>query len=347
MEPAKFLEQLRGIAEQPDGIIHARPNSPGTVGIQKCGSWLELLFLDAFAEVESRLDLRDPSLLVDVYTQLMMLGLLWQREPAKVHVIGLGGGIIPMTFHRHFPNTTIECTEIDKEVVEVAKAYFGVITDLRLQVLIGDGREHLEKRHSRGRYDIIFVDAFEGVGCSPFALGTVEFYEVCHNRLAENGIVVVNLMAADFLYYDKIKTMIASFDNVHFVAAPGRTETSADGRSYVIPGGQVFFGTSGESLGGAALTRRAKSIEDTREFAFPLAAHAAKLTPISEVRAYRKPLATAKVLSDSFPPPPPAPLQGGIAEIVDLLDRLHVLTDSVASPALPLGDIRSKNLKRD
>lgn len=327
---ARFLEQLRGIVEQPDGIIHARPNSPGKVGIQKCGSWLELLFLDTCAAVESRLDLRDPSRLVDAYTQLMMLGLLWQREPAKVHVIGLGGGIIPMTFHRHFPDTTIECTEIDKEVVEVAKAYFGVTTDLRLQVLIGDGREHLEKRHSRGRYDIIFVDASEGLGCSPFSLGTVEFYEVCHNRLAENGIVVANLYASDLLYYDKIKTMFVSFDNVHFVAAPGRRETLADGRSYVIPGGQILIGTSGESLSGAALTRRAKSIEDSRNFAFPLAAHAAKLTPISEIRAYGKPLETAKVLSDSCPP---APLQGDIAEIDDLLDRLRVLTDFPVSPA--------------
>ena len=53
-----------------------------------------------------------------------MASVLFVPEPKTILVIGLGGGTLPMAFHRLFNQTTIHAVEIDTAVVKVAKKYF-------------------------------------------------------------------------------------------------------------------------------------------------------------------------------------------------------------------------------
>jgi hypothetical protein len=285
------------MAAEPDGLLHFRPDSIHQVGVVKIGPWIELRFLDSRAETESRLDLRDPIAPVDAYTQLMMLSLLWNPRPSLIHVMGLGGGIVPMSFYRYARDVTIECTEVNSDVIEVAEKFFGVVRNARLRVISADSREYLESA-GRGTYDMIFVDAFEGLGYSAYPFVTWDFFRLCKDRLTPDGLVCVNLLSSDPLYFDRIRTLMVCFENLYVGKAGPRIEMLENGTPYIIPSGQVFFGFDGKALSKPELELRAREITEKHPFTFPFAKHTAKLRPIAEIGEYVEALAGAKVLYD-------------------------------------------------
>ena len=169
--------------------------------VARRGDQLQLFFLgDDSHEVLSRMDVHDPLNLISPYTQAMMLSLLWRSEPNRVYVLGFGAGRVPMIFHHYIPEVQVECTELDKDVVEVSQSHFWIAFDHRLTVAVEDGRKFLERKSSPAGYDAIFVDAFRGTGNSPFPLATKEFCQLCKRHLAVGGVYAVNLLYGDTLY---------------------------------------------------------------------------------------------------------------------------------------------------
>lgn len=135
--------------------------------------------------VQGAMDLRDPRKVVLEYQQAV-IHLMDSNVPSFENVFVIGHGV--GTIAAHYPNKRFVVAEIDAEVVELSKQYFGCRTD---HVRIGDGRRILEDQQPRF-YDYIILDAFTPKG-TPLHLLTLEFVEIAMDKLRPEGAVILNL----------------------------------------------------------------------------------------------------------------------------------------------------------
>lgn len=139
---------------------------------------------------QSAMKVGDPSHLEFEYTRLAMAGLLYVPEPRKVLVIGLGGGSMPRFLRWLYPQADIESVEIDPDVVQAARDFFGVKDDAHTKVHLADGRAFVE--HAKGTWDLVFLDAYAPDYIPPM-LATAEFFEAVRQHLAPGGALVSNV----------------------------------------------------------------------------------------------------------------------------------------------------------
>ncbi|HOM16070.1 MAG TPA: fused MFS/spermidine synthase [Thermoguttaceae bacterium] len=162
---------------------------------------------------ESAIDLQEPARFQLHYYRLMMASLLHCPEPKRALFIGLGGGTLPIVLRQYYPNIHIDSIELDPEVVEVARRYFGLREDERMRVYTGDGRVHIRRFVREGRsYDLVFLDAFRG-GYIPYHLTTKEFMELVHRLVGDAGSVAANLRPGFESYHYQRRTIAAVFRN--------------------------------------------------------------------------------------------------------------------------------------
>lgn len=146
------------------------------------------------ADAQSRmLSLHPDRLLID-YTRTMMGVLLLHPRPARIGMIGLGGGSQVKFCHRHLPHSRIEVVENNPGVIALRRRFKVPDDDARLQVDLGDGA--LWVRERPGRYDVLLVDGYDEGGI-PAALSTQRYYQDCRNALAPGGVMASNLYCAD------------------------------------------------------------------------------------------------------------------------------------------------------
>jgi spermidine synthase len=162
---------------------------------------------------ESAINIRKPLKFEMYYYSLMFTGLAHKPDPKRILFIGLGGGTIPMAIHHYFPDVPIDNVDIDPDVVNVARKYFGFKEDERMKVYVRDGRVQARRFvRDKMKYDIIFVDAFRG-GYIPYHLTTKEFMEMLRSLLTPEGIVVSNLRPGFESYHYHRRTFDAVFRN--------------------------------------------------------------------------------------------------------------------------------------
>lgn len=146
--------------------------------------------------VQSAVDLHDPLALALTYTEAMLIFALLQPAPARVLLLGLGGGSLAKFIHHHFPTTHIDAVELRPAVVAVAQQFFGLCPDERLHLHTGDAAEFLLHADAGSmHYDAILVDAYDGEGPSS-ATSSEKFAALCAQRLASESVVVLNLWSA-------------------------------------------------------------------------------------------------------------------------------------------------------
>lgn len=151
---------------------------------------LSLLF-DVCA-LQSEMSLENPDDLVLGYTQTMMGFLLFKPEPQKIGMIGLGGGSLTKFCCRFLQKASVEVAEIDPQVIELRHAFHIPDDHDRLSVRCMDGADFV--READARFDVLMVDGFDKSGQPP-QLCSQHFYDDCYRSLAQNGIMVVNLLA--------------------------------------------------------------------------------------------------------------------------------------------------------
>ncbi|SPA43911.1 fused MFS/spermidine synthase [Cupriavidus taiwanensis] len=143
---------------------------------------------------QSLMSLKDPDKLVLGYTRTMMGFLLLHPAPARISMIGLGGGSLAKYCHRHLPHTKVVAIEINPEVIALREQFQIPPEDERLEVVCADGAEYVANQNARP--DVILVDGFLAHGM-PVQLGTADFYAACHARLADTGVLVANFLESD------------------------------------------------------------------------------------------------------------------------------------------------------
>jgi spermidine synthase len=112
------------------------------------------------------------------------------RPPARLAILGTGGGTTARAYQREFPATTVDAVEIDGELLAMGERWFGLRAGPRLRLHAQDARPFL--RSTRERYDAIFVDAYRQPYI-PFYLTTKEFFALVRQRLAPGGVVAINI----------------------------------------------------------------------------------------------------------------------------------------------------------
>ena len=110
--------------------------------------------------------------------------------PRKIAILGFAGGTIARAYARYFPDTAIDGVEIDGELFDIGRRYFGLRPRPQLREHAQDARPFL--RATKTRYDSIFLDTYRQPYI-PFYLSTREFFELARDRLAPGGTVIVNL----------------------------------------------------------------------------------------------------------------------------------------------------------
>jgi spermidine synthase len=88
----------------------------------------------------------------------------------------------------------MDVVEIDPALYAIAKAQFGYVDDQRISPYFEDGRTFMNR--AKGPYDAIFMDAFKSEATVPYQLTTRETWERAHEILADDGIVVMNVIAS-------------------------------------------------------------------------------------------------------------------------------------------------------
>ncbi len=110
--------------------------------------------------------------------------------PGRIAILGFAGGTTARAYEKYFPRTRIDGVEIDGELFDMARRWFGLNDRPELELHAEDARPFL--RRTDERYDAIFVDAYRQPYI-PFYLTTVEFFELARDRLRPGGVVIVNV----------------------------------------------------------------------------------------------------------------------------------------------------------
>ncbi len=110
-------------------------------------------------------------------------------------MIGGAGYSYPKEYLRKYPNAVMDVVEIDPQMTEIARKFFRLEDNPRLNIIHQDGRIFLNQSESN-QYDAVLMDAFGSLFSVPFQLTTLEAVTQIHRVLKDDGVVIFNLGAA-------------------------------------------------------------------------------------------------------------------------------------------------------
>jgi spermidine synthase len=209
-DPAIRAEMLK----KKNGLISHTETVYNDIFVSKAATILKMAFQwKGWYTRQSEANLADPDDLPLLYTRAFTLAAIYPPQIKRVLVLGLGGGSIPVYFHRFLPEAVIDVVEVDPGIIAAAKKYFGLRETSRLHLIESDGRVFLN-RHPEP-YDVILVDVFSG-SYIPFHMMTKEFYQLLRSRLAPHGVAALNIWPAEKLFASNVRTMKLVFDQLDF-----------------------------------------------------------------------------------------------------------------------------------
>jgi spermidine synthase len=153
---------------------------------------------DGSLVLQSRVSLAEPDRLLLGYQQSLFTSYLFVPEPARVLIVGLGGGGMVRFLQSRDPGVAVDAVEIDPVVVDVAQRYFGTMPSETVRLLEADGYDFI--RQSQDRYDVIYMDVFLRPSDETDAAGAAlrikdaPFYAAMADHLTPQGVVAFNLL---------------------------------------------------------------------------------------------------------------------------------------------------------
>lgn len=157
--------------------------------------------------VQSAMHREHPDRLILAYTRKMMAFLLFNHTPARILLLGLGGGSLAKFCYRRLPGAAITAVEVNPHVIALREEFCIPADDDRFRVVCTDGADYVA-RLGRSK-DVILADACDNEGIAP-ELDTVEFYQAAYRSLSRGGIFVLNVCGdPDFTaaHIGKIRTV--------------------------------------------------------------------------------------------------------------------------------------------
>ena len=275
-------------ADQLGQLIHEKNSLYHRIFVYENGPVVTLQFNKRSTDqIQSQVDLSNLRQHMLEYTTLTFCGVLYTSEPQRILVLGLGGGVIPREMRYYFPSIEIDVVEIDPEIQQIAKQFFGFRDDNKLKVHIEDGRMFIKKQLRRDpvpKYDLVILDAFNS-DYIPFHLMTKEFLEEVKGVLADDGVVIANVFYSNRLFDAELKTFLAVF---------GRCQVFLG--DYSSNAMLVSPGPTGPTLTIKEAMDRAKVLQRKYKLSFDMLTVAKRLRPNTHPDPY------AKVLTDDLAP---------------------------------------------
>lgn len=160
--------------------------------------------------------------LVFEYTKYYALDEPFGEKINKAVMFGGAAYSVPRDFLKRNQEGTIDVVEIDPRTTEIARQYFGLKDDPRMNIFHEDARIFLNDaaKTQKGQYDTVYNDAFSS-GCSmPFQLTTKEAVQETYDILDDDGVYIVNTISSlsgnksTFLRAE-YKTISEVFDGVY------------------------------------------------------------------------------------------------------------------------------------
>jgi SAM-dependent methyltransferase len=121
------------------------------------------------------------------------------NNPLKLLLLGAGACVFPTFILNHFENIEITAVDIDRQVVEIGRRFFGVNENQKFHVFIEDAL-HFVENYSGDLLDFVFLDICIGdpnVQTPPSQFTSPAFTSVIHRILKNDGIFCVNLIGSD------------------------------------------------------------------------------------------------------------------------------------------------------
>ncbi|MCD6356012.1 MAG: fused MFS/spermidine synthase [Anaerolineaceae bacterium] len=138
----------------------------------------------------------------------------------RIAILGLAGGTSANQIHTALPNTIVDGYEIDQEIVNAGKKYFG-LDKTNTNIYIEDARWGIT--HNENLYQVISIDAYNPPYI-PWHLTTQEFFTVVYHHLSESGVLVINVtrILEDRSLLDALyQTIDSVFPSTFIVDIPG------------------------------------------------------------------------------------------------------------------------------
>ncbi len=265
-------------------VLYEKPSLFGTIVVTEEQEGLRVLRFSRGGARQSLVKLGDPEYLGLPYAPVVFVGLALCAEPRRMLVVGLGGGTLPMFLRRHYPDAVIDAVDIDPDVVDVAKRFFGFREDAGMRAHVDDGRRFIEQ--AQRPYDAIFLDAF-GSAELPAHLTTQEFLHAVRRAVKPDGVVIGNVWGRDYnpLFDAMVRTYQEVFDELVILDVRGA-------------GNKILLALPrAQPLSRAGLVGLARKVSTSRQFRFDLG----ELAGYGFFRAQVKDQ-NASVLRDAAPP---------------------------------------------
>jgi len=213
--------------------------------------------------VQSAMELDDPEQLSLTYTRKMMTFLLFNSQPSRILLLGLGGGSLAKFCYRRLPHTALTAVEGNPDVIALRGEFQVPPDNGRFRIYCDDGARYVARLGLIK--DMILADACDRTGVAP-ALGTLEFYQHAYRGLSSRGVFVGNLCGDTdcAAHLTKIRTIFA--DNV--VTLP----IAPDGNIIVF----AFKGPRPDVSGDSVL---AHALRLSRRFRLDFARYVQRLSP--------------------------------------------------------------------
>lgn len=128
------------------------------------------------------------------YAQLMKAYEVYHSEPDNVLVIGGAAYSLPRYLVGEHPETEVTVVEIDPGMTEIAREYFELEDNERMEIIHEDGRIFLNQNERQ--FDVVMMDAFGGAYSIPFQMVTREAMVGMGDALSEDGVLVANVIGA-------------------------------------------------------------------------------------------------------------------------------------------------------
>lgn len=141
-------------------------------------------------------------------------------------LIGAAAGTVSSLYSDLYGPTPITGVELDPAIIAVGERYFAMQRP-NLTAVAADGRSWLAAQAAAPHWRIIAVDAYRPPYI-PFHLTTVEFFQLTHTRLRDDGVLAINIgrTPTDFTLVDALAATVATvFPSVYLVDEPGPPAT--------------------------------------------------------------------------------------------------------------------------
>ena len=164
----------------------------------------------------------EPNALALNYTRYLTLASHFSPDMRRVLVLGGGAYAFPKYVLSQHVAATLDVVEIDPGITALARAHFFLPDDKRQRIIHEDARTFLNA--NTNRYDVIVEDVFNSSASIPFHLATVETVKKISDALEDDGVLIVNTIAAlqgpkSRLYKSFFATYASVFTQVHAVRA--------------------------------------------------------------------------------------------------------------------------------